>query len=377
VEFIDLKTQLAELRPAVDRRIAAVLAHGQFIMGPEVAELEAALAAFVGVRHCVTLSSGTDALLAALMALGIGPGQEVITTAFTYAATAEAIVLAGARPVFVDVTPASCNIDADLIAAKVTQRTRAIMPVSLFGQPADLDVIKGIADQHGLVVIEDAAQSFGATLGERRSGALTIIGATSFFPSKPLGCYGDGGAAFTNEDTLATSLREIRVHGQTGRNQHARIGLNARLDTIQAAVLLAKLEHFEWELHRRVEVARRYHEHLGRDFPFCGLDELPATGCQLLPLPPADRTSVFAQFTVLVEDRDRVAACLGEAGIPTAVYYPRAVPEQSAYAEYCCPDCVPTARRLARHVLSLPMSAYLTQADQDHVCATLRAAVRA
>jgi len=376
VEFIDLKTQLAGLRPSVDRRIAAVLAHGQFIMGPEVAELEAALAEFAGARHCLALSSGTDALLAALMALGIGPGHEVITTAFTYAATAEAIVLAGARPVFVDVTAAACNIDPALIAAKITSRTRAIMPVSLFGQPADLDVINGIAEAHGLVVIEDAAQSFGATLGDRRSGALTTIGATSFFPSKPLGCYGDGGAAFTNDDTLATALREIRVHGQTGKNRHGRIGLNARLDTIQAAVLLAKLERFEWEIERRIEVARRYHERLGDDFLFCGLDQLPATGCQLLPLPPSDRTSVFAQFTVLVNDRDRVAAKLGKAGIPTAIYYPCTVPDQPAYAEYCCPDCVPTARRLARHVLSLPISAYLTEADQDRVCATLRAAVR-
>ncbi len=245
MQFTDLKSQYAALKPSIDARIQRVLDHGQYIMGPEVAELESALARFAGARHCVSVASGTEALLIALMALGLKPGDEVITSPFTFAATAEVIVLLGARPVFVDVEPDTCNIDASLIEAAVTPRTKAIMPVSLYGQCADMDPINAVAARHGLPVIEDAAQSFGANYRGRRSCALSTFGATSFFPSKPLGCYGDGGALFTDDDGLAQAAREIRVHGQSARYTHTRLGVGGRMDTLQCAIVLAKLERFE------------------------------------------------------------------------------------------------------------------------------------
>ena len=360
MQFTDLKTQYAALKTSVDARIQRVLDHGQYILGPEVAELEAALAAFTGSRHCITVASGTEALLIALMALDIAPGDEVITTPFTFAATAEMIVLAGGKPVFVDVEADTANIDASLIEAKITPRTRAIMPVSLYGQVADMARINAIAAKHGLAVIEDAAQSFGALYQGKRSCALSTFGATSFFPSKPLGCYGDGGALFTDDDRLAQAAREIRVHGQSGRYHHTRVGVGGRLDTIQAAVLLAKMERFDWELARRAALGARYQQLL--------------EGIEQVTVRP-DRNSVYAQFTVMVDNRADVQAVLKAAGVPTAVHYPKPLNHQPAYAAHCCPECCPVSSRLAARVMSLPMSADLTEADQDHVVRALRAAL--
>lgn len=246
IEFINLKAQYAALRESINARMQKVLDHGQYILGPEVAEMEEKLAAFTGVRHCVSVASGTEALLISLMALGVKPGDEVITTPFTFAATAEVIALLGAKPIFVDVETDTCNIRASQIEARITARTRAIMPVSLYGQCADMEEINAVARAHGLPVVEDAAQSFGATYRGRRSGALSTIGCTSFFPSKPLGCYGDGGAIFTDHDAIALAAREIRVHGQSKRYTHTRIGVGGRMDTLQCAVVLGKLERFEW-----------------------------------------------------------------------------------------------------------------------------------
>ena len=248
MDFVDLKAQYRHLKPAIDARIQAVLDHGQYILGPEVRELETRLAARIGAKHCIGCASGTDALLLAMMALGIGPGDEVITSPFTFFATAEMIMLLGAVPVFADIDPVTYNIDPAKIEAAITSRTRAIMPVSLYGQPAEMDAINAVAARHNLAVIEDAAQSFGALYFGRHSGNLSTIGCTSFFPSKPLGCYGDGGACFTNDDALATAMFELRNHGQDRRYHHTRIGINGRIDTIQAAVLLAKLDVFDDEL---------------------------------------------------------------------------------------------------------------------------------
>ena len=359
MQFTDLKTQYAALKTSVDARIQRVLDHGQYILGPEVAELETALATFTGSKHCITVASGTEALLIALMALDIQPGDEVITTAFTFAATAEMIVLAGGKPVFVDVEADTANIDVSLIEAMITPRTKAIMPVSLYGQVADMHEINAIAERHGLAVIEDAAQSFGAIYQGRRSCALSTFGATSFFPSKPLGCYGDGGALFTDDDRLAKAAREIRVHGQSGRYQHTRVGVGGRLDTLQAAVLLAKLERFDWELARRAEIGARYEQLLA------GVEQITVR---------ADRNSVYAQFTVMVDARADLQAALKAAGVPTAVHYPKPLNLQPAYARYCCPECCPVSSRLAARVLSLPMSADLSEADQDRVVAALIAA---
>ena len=364
MDFIDLKTPYRELRDTINARIQKVLDHGQFILGPEVAELEERLARFVGAGHCVTCGSGTDALQIALMAIGVKPGDEVITCPFTFAATAEMIVLLGAKPVFVDVELDTCNIDASRIADAITPRTRAIMPVALYGQPADMDEINAIAAKHGIPVIEDAAQSFGATYKGRKSCALSTIGATSFFPSKPLGCYGEGGALFTDDDALATAMREIRHHGQAGRYHHTRLGINGRMDTIQCAVLLAKLERFDWEIERRLAIGRRYDQLLA------GL-ELDLRTLAVRP----DRTSVFAQYTVVCEDRDGIAGALGKKGIPTAVHYPVALHQQPAYAALSEGQRYPVSERLGREVLSLPMHPYLDDATQIRIAETVRASV--
>jgi UDP-2-acetamido-2-deoxy-ribo-hexuluronate aminotransferase len=366
MQFTDLKAQYAALKPAIDARIQRVLDHGQYIMGPEIAELETALAAFTGSRHCITVASGTEALLIALMAIDLRPGDEVITSPFTFAATAETIVLAGGKPVFVDIEADTANIDATQIAAAITSRTKAIMPVSLYGQCADMDRVNAIAAHHGLAVIEDAAQSFGATYQGRRSTALSTFGATSFFPSKPLGCYGDGGALFTDSDALAQAAREIRVHGQSARYRHTRVGVGGRLDTLQAAVLLAKLPRFEWELERRNALGERYTQQLQG---IAGLRTLAVR---------ADRDCVWGQYTVFIEqNRDAVQAALRGAGIPTAVHYPLPLHHQPAYAALCCSDCCPASVAAAQQVLSLPMSADLAEADQDRLVAALRAALRA
>jgi UDP-2-acetamido-2-deoxy-ribo-hexuluronate aminotransferase len=360
--FIDLKTQYAALQPQIQARINRVLEHGQYIMGPEVKELEDRLAAYTGAKHCVTVASGTEALLISLMALGVGQGDEVITTPFTFAATAEVIVLSGAKPVFVDIEPDTCNIDAKLIEAAITPRTKAIMPVSLYGQPADMDEINEIAGRHGgIAVIEDAAQSFGATYKGRNSCNLSTIGCTSFFPSKPLGCYGDGGALFTNDDALAQACREIRVHGQSKRYMHTRVGVGGRMDTLQCAIVLAKLERFDWEIEQRLAIGGRYNAELDRiGFP------------RVVQRP--DRTSVYGQYTVLCPDRELVQRRLSEVGVPTAVHYPIPLNQQPAYAMHCCPDCTPRAKRVASEVMSLPMSADLAQANQDQIVAALRSA---
>lgn len=365
LDFIDLKSQYAALRGTIDARIQRVLDHGQYIMGPEVQELEVALSGLTGSRHCITVSSGTEALLISLMALELKPGEEVITTPFTFAATAEMIVLSGAVPVFVDIEPDTCNIDAALIEAKITPRTRAIMPVSLYGQVADMDEINAIAARHNLAVIEDAAQSFGATYRGRQSCRLSTLGCTSFFPSKPLGCYGDGGAIFTDDDALAQACREIRIHGQAGRYHHVRLGVGGRIDTLQCAVLLGKLERFGWEIEQRRALGARYIDLLS-----------PVAGVRTLSVRP-DRDCVWAQFTVLVERRDAVRDALSARGIPTAIHYPKALHHQPAYAKYCCADCCAVSAAAATNVLSLPMSADLTLSQQDTVVEALAAAVAA
>ena len=363
LEFVDLKSQYAALKVRMAERMQRVLDHGQYIMGPEVKELEDQLARYTGAKHCVTVASGTEALLIALMALGLKPGDEVITTPFTFAATAEMIVLLGGVPVFVDIEPDTCNIDATLIEARVTARTVAIMPVSLYGQVADMDAINAIAVRHGLAVIEDAAQSFGATYRGRKSCNLATFGCTSFFPSKPLGCYGDGGAMFTNDDRLAQACREIRVHGQSARYVHTRVGVGGRMDTLQCAVVLAKLERFEWEIAQRLALGRRYAELLAN---------LP--GVTLLGV-RADRDCVWAQYTVLVERRAEVQADLLAQGIPTAVHYPKPVHHQPAYAQPGGAENCPVSVAAGARVLSLPMSADLSHADQERVVRALRAAL--
>lgn len=358
MQFIDLKAQYQLIEQDVRVRIDRVLAHGQYIMGPEIGELEEQLAAFVGVRHCVGLSSGTDALLAAMMALDIGPGDEVITTPFTFIATGEMIALLGAVPVFVDIDPATYNLNPDLLDLAITPRTRAIVPVSLYGQCADMDAINRIAGRHGVPVIEDGAQSFGASYKGRRSCALSLIGCTSFFPAKPLGAYGDAGACFTDDDALAKSIREIRNHGQDRRYHHPRLGLNGRLDTLQAAILLAKLAIFPREVERRSELGGRYTD----AFKGLGARSSLEGGARLLtPYIAPERTSVYAQYTVQVDARDRVIAILGEMGIPTAVHYPVPLNEQPVFSRLAEPGATPVTTEVACRVMSLPMHPYLTE----------------
>jgi UDP-2-acetamido-2-deoxy-ribo-hexuluronate aminotransferase len=371
MDFVDLKSQYIALKSEIDGRIHRVLEHGQFIMGPEVRELEEALERFTGASHCITCASGTEALLMSLMALGIGPGDEIITTPFTFAATAETIVLLGARPVFVDIEPDTCLLDASKIEAALTDRTRAIMPVSLYGQACDMDVINAIAARHGgMPVIEDAAQSFGATYSgargpQRKSCHLSTLGCTSFFPSKPLGCYGDGGAVFTDDPGLAKILRQIRIHGQDRRYHHVRVGLGGRMDTIQCAVVLAKLGRFEWELQQRRKNAAIYRELIASmEVPV----DLPAIG--------KHRDSVWAQFTVQVDARDDVKAFMAAAGIPTAVHYPLALNMQPAFGHMGDARATPQSQIAASKVLSLPMSADLTRAAIESVVHSLRAATK-
>ena len=372
IEFIDLKAQYAHLKASVDARIHRVLDHGQYIMGPEVRELEEKLEAYTGSKHCITCASGTDALLMSLMALGIGSGDEVITTPFTFVATAEVMVILGIKPVFVDIERDTCLMDASLIEAKITPRTKAIMPVSLYGQVCDMDAINAISARHGnLPVIEDAAQSFGAdykgvATQERKSCNLSTIGCTSFFPSKPLGCYGDGGAIFTNDDALAKALREIRVHGQERRYYHTRIGVGGRMDTLQCAVVLAKLERFDWEVKRRIELGDTYRSQLAA----LGL---PA---KLVTVRP-DRNSVWAQLTVMVENRALVQQKLQEQGVPTAVHYPVPLNMQPAYQHLCCPECTPNSHWAAEHVMSLPFSPDLNDETLERIVSSLRIAALA
>lgn len=361
LEFVDLKSQYAALKDKIAERMQRVLDHGQYIMGPEVRELEGKLAAYTDAKHCITVASGTEALLIALMAIDLKPGDEVITTPFTFAATAEMVVLLGAKPVFVDIEPDTCNIDASLIEEKITDRTRAIIPVSLYGQCADMDDINAIAARHGLTVIEDAAQSFGASYKGRRSCNLSTFGCTSFFPSKPLGCYGDGGAIFTSDDALAQACREIRIHGQSARYTHTRIGVGGRMDTLQCAILLAKLDRFEWEIGQRKTIGSRYHTML------TGVE-----GVRTLALRP-DRDCVWGQYSVRVEHRDALVEALQLQGIPTAVHYPKPLHLQPVYATSSFPNAFPNSVAAAQSVLSLPFSPYLTEPDQQRVARTIAA----
>ena len=352
MQFIDLKTQSERIEDRVFARFKTIMNHGAFIMGPEITQLEKALANFVGVEHALAVASGTDALLIALMALDIGAGDEVITTPFSFFATAEVIALLGAVPVFVDIDSDTYNIDPAAIEAAITPKTKAIMPVSLYGQCADMDEINAIAKRHGLPVIEDAAQSFGATYKGRQSCGLTTIACTSFFPSKPLGCYGDGGACFTNDDELATRMNEIRVHGQSKRYYHTRLGINGRFDTLQAAVLLEKLAIFPEEIELRQQVANRYKQLFPSDFK--------------TPFVKSHNTSVYAQYTLEVDDREVLQQALQAQGIPTAVHYPLGLHEQPIFKKlYPSQQKFSKTEYAAQHVLSVPMHPYLSLADQE------------
>ena len=355
IPFIDLKAQYEALKPQILERINRVLEHGQYIMGPEVRELEERLEQYTGAKHCITVASGTEALLISLMALGIKPGDEVITTPFTFAATAEVIVLLGAIPVFVDIEPDTCNINTSLIEEKITDKTKAIMPVSLYGQPCNMDEINDIAARYGNIpVIEDGAQSFGATYKGKKSGNLSTIGCTSFFPSKPLGCYGDGGAIFTSDDAIAKACREIRVHGQSERYVHTRLGVGGRMDTLQCAIVLAKLERFDWEVEQRLVIGKRYNALMDAN----GIERVQQR---------SDRTSVFAQFTIFTKNREELQLKLKAARIPTSVHYPVPLNEQPAYGTFCCFECTPVSNLAAKRVLSLTMGADLSLRIQNLV----------
>lgn len=354
MEFIDLKTQYQRIEEKINHRIAKVLNEGNYIMGPEVFELEEQLAEFCGVKHCITCGNGTDALQMSLMALGVGPGDEVITTAFSFFATAEVIVLVGATPIFVDIDPLTYNIDATLIEDRITGKTKAILPVSLFGQCADMDAINEIASRHNLPVIEDAAQSFGAKYKGKRSCNLSNIGCTSFFPAKPLGCYGDGGACFTNDGELAEKLRSIRVHGK-GKDKYdnIRLGLNSRLDTLQAAILLEKLCIYPDEIRLRQSIANRYTTALGENIQ--------------LPLVPIGYDSVWAQYTIQAKNRTRCQVNLKDTGVPSAIYYPKPLHQLGALIHYARSEVFPVAEHASQHVFSLPMHPYLTEVEQRKI----------
>lgn len=368
MEFIDLKSQYQRLKKDIDAGIQRVLDHGQYILGPEVAELEEKLAAYVGAKYCISVANGTDALQIAEMAFGIGPGDEVITPGFTYIATAETVALLGAKPVYVDIDPRTYNVDPALIEAAITARTKAIIPVSLYGQCADFDAINSIAAKHGIPVIEDAAQSFGASYKGRKSCNLSTVACASFFPSKPLGCYGDGGAIFTNDDELAKVIRQIARHGQDRRYHHIRVGVNSRLDTIQAAILLPKLAVLDEELTQRQRVADTYNELLN-SHPLEGGDQSsePIVTPHLEP----HNTSAWAQYTVQVPDREKLQEHLKLAGIPTAVHYPIPLNKQPAVADVSVQ--LPVGDGVAERVMSLPMHPWLVLDIQQKIVQALQA----
>ena len=358
MQFIDLAAQQARIKDKIDANIQKVLAHGKYILGPEVGKLEERLADYTGAKYCITVANGTDALQIAQMALGIGPGDEVIVPGFSYIATAETVALLGARPVYVDIDPKTYNLNPELLEAAITPRTKAIIPVSLYGQCADFDVINAIAEKHGIPVIEDGAQSFGASYKGKKSCNLTTIGCTSFFPSKPLGCYGDGGAIFTNDDELATLLRQIARHGQDRRYHHIRVGVNSRLDTLQAAILLPKLELLDEEIQLRNQVAENYTR------------LLTEAGIDTTPFVEEHNASAWAQYTICIDDREAVQAKLKEAGIPTAVHYPIPLNKQPAVVDMKA--SLPAGDEAAEGVMSLPMHAYMSEADQRAVVEALR-----
>ena len=352
IPFIDLKAQYKLIDEKIQNRINTVIDHGRFIMGPEIGEMEERLAEYVGTKHCISMSSGTDALLVALMAIGISPGDEVIIPDFSFFATAEVISILGATPIMVDINPKTYNLAPDHVENKITDKTKAIMPVALYGQCADMDQINEIALKNNIYVVEDGAQSFGATYKQKKSCSLSTIGCTSFFPSKPLACYGDGGACFTDDDDLAKVMKEIRTHGQQKRYHHVRIGLNCRMDTLQAAIILEKIKIFDEEMKKRQVIAKRYSEGLAKQYVTPFIEEY--------------NISAYAQYTILVENRDELQAILKEAGIPTAVHYPIPISRQPYYEGKCNIDN-PNALEMSKKVMSLPMSPYLDQRDQDFI----------
>lgn len=356
MQFIDLKTQYQKIDALIQQRINAVLEHGKFIMGPEVAELETRLEEYTGAAYCINVASGTDALLIAMMALDIKPGDEVITTPFSFISTAETIVLLGAKPVFVDIQEDTYNLDPTLLEQAITPKTKAIMPVSLYGQCADFDTINQIAESHGIPVIEDAAQSFGATYAGKKSCNLSTIGCTSFFPSKPFGAYGDGGACFTNNEELATRMKHIRVHGQDKRYHHYITGVNGRLDTIQAAILLAKMELFPEEVEARKRIGARYSQLISENTTEVGV-----------PLIAEGNTSVYAQYTIRVKERDKLIEKLKQNDIPTAIHYPIPLHKQPAITSLQSSYSLPIAENCSDHVMSLPMYPYLEETTQDYI----------
>ena len=369
IPYLDLKHQYKAMESAIQSRINTVLNHGQFILGPEVEESEKALAAFVGSKYCLTAASGTDALMMALMALGVGPGDEVITTSFSFFATAEVISLVGATPVFVDIDPVTYNLNPALVEAAITKKTKVIMPVSLYGQPADFAEFNSIAKKHGLFVVEDAAQSFGAAYSAKcdchcsgkKSGALGHIGATSFFPAKPLGCYGDGGAVFTDDEALYKKMAMIRVHGQESRYHHVVMGINGRLDTIQCTILIEKLKRYGWEIERRQRIAKMYNE------------AFAALGAKLVtPQVKSDRQSVWAQYTVLVENREQFASKLKELGVPTSVHYPSPLHHQPVYKELRDRYNLPGTEKAAKRCISLPLYADMPDEHVSRVIAAVK-----
>jgi len=356
IEFIDLKAQYAAYKNEIDSAMEKVCLESAFIMGEQVREFERRLSDFTGSPHAISCSSGTDALLLALMAIGVKDGDEVITTPFTFIATAEVISLLGAKPVFADIDEVTYNIDVKEIERKITARTKAIVPVGLYGQVPDMDGINALATIHGIYVIEDACQSFGAEYKGKKSCNLSKLSCTSFFPSKPLGCYGDGGAVFTSDAELAEKLKSLRVHGQTQRYYHKYIGINGRLDTIQAAILNVKMNHLEEELKKRVEVADYYSKKLTEKKDI------------VLPVIKNDRTSVYAQYSIRVKNREHLIQKLNEAGIPTAVHYPRPLHLQEAYSYLGCKEgAFPVSERISREILSIPMGPFLNKEDQDYI----------
>lgn len=362
MEFIDLKAQYKAYSDEINERIQKVLNHGRFIMGPEIEELEEKLARYVGVKHAITVASGTMALEISLRALDIGPGDEVITTPFTWISTAEVVCLVGAKPVFVDIDPVTYNIDPKKIEAAITPKTKAIIPVSLFGQMADLLKINEIAKRYNIAVIEDGAQSFGAEQNGKKSCGASLIGCTSFFPAKPLGCYGDGGAIFTDDDDLAYKIKAIRTHGGIKRHEHIFVGTNGRFDTIQAAILLVKLAHFDEELKKRAEIGTRYSDML--------------KDCCIIPKIMRGNTHVYAQYTIRVKDREKVIAHLNKNNIPTAIYYPKCLHEQPVfkYLGYKWGD-FPEAEKASREVLSIPMHPFLKEEEQKKIVSLIKEAI--
>lgn len=353
IPFFDLAAQQEQLKSKIKQNIAKVLAHGQYILGPEVSELEEKLIKYTGAKYCITCANGTDALQIALMALGVGQGDEVITPSFSYIATAEAAAILGAKPVYIDVDLDSYNMDHTLLEAHINEKTKAIIPVSLFGQPANFDEINAMAKKYDLPVIEDAAQSFGATYKGKKSCNLTTIGCTSFFPTKPLGCYGDGGAIFTSNTDLAIKIRQIARHGQEKRYHHVRVGINSRLDTLQAAILIPKLSVLDKEINQRHQLANFYSS------AFAEINSIK------VPLIASQRNSAWAQYTIVCENRDKIRQNLKNQGIPTAVHYPCPLSQQPSVSDFDC--YVPVSDALAASVLSLPMHAYMTDEVRNKI----------